>query len=122
MYIFTLPAEQYDETNLSKQVIRHLILKHRSFAPDLRKKKQYYKGDHKILKENRKNKLVCNHAKDIADTATSYFLGNQIAYTADQDITVLTDALEAADADETDGDNGLDMSIYGRAYEYVYPA
>lgn len=122
MYIFTLPAEQYDETNLSKQVIRHLILKHRSFAPDLRKKKQYYKGDHKILKENRKNKLVCNHARDIADTATSYFLGNQIAYKSDQDITVLTDALELADADETDGDNGLDMSIYGRAYEYVYPA
>lgn len=122
MYIFTLPAEQYDETNLSKQVIRHLILKHRSFAPDLREKKQYYKGDHKILKENRKNKLVCNHAKDIADTATSYFLGNQIAYKSDQDITVLTDALELADADETDGDNGLDMSVYGRAYEYVYPA
>ena len=32
----------------------------------------------------------------------------------------MTDSLETAGADETDGDNGLDLSIYGLAYEYVY--
>ena len=32
----------------------------------------------------------------------------------------MTDALELAGADEADGDNGLDLSIYGRAYEYIY--
>ena len=36
------------------------------------------------------------------------------------DITALTDALELAGADEADGDNGLDLSIYGRTYEYIY--
>ena len=36
------------------------------------------------------------------------------------DIAALTDALEHAGADEVDGDNGLDLSVYGRAYEYIY--
>ena len=31
------------------------------------------------------------------------------------------DALETAGADEADGDNGLDLSVYGRSYEYIYP-
>ena len=45
----------------------------------------------------------------------------QITYKSDhQDIKPLTDALEDAGADETDGDNGLDLSIYGVTYEYVY--
>ena len=41
-------------------------------------------------------------------------------YKSDADIKDLTDSLETAGADETDGDNGLDLSIYGLAYEYVY--
>lgn len=50
-----------------------------------------------------------------------YFIGNPVTYkSADTDINKLTDALEEAGADETDGDNGLDLSIYGRAYEYIY--
>lgn len=62
----------------------------------------------------------CNHAKDISDTASSYFIGNPVTYKSDADIKDLTDSLETAGADETDGDNGLDLSIYGLAYEYVY--
>ena len=65
--------------------------------------------------------MVCNHAKDISDTASGYFIGNPVTYKSDADIKPLTDALEDAGADETDGDNGLDLSVYGRAYEYIYP-
>lgn len=121
MRVFTMPAPEWDENNIDKQAVRHLILKHRACVKDLAQLKAYYKGKHKILSdEGRENKLVCNHAKDIADTATSYFIGNPVSYKSDADIRPLTDALELAGADEADGDNGLDLSIYGRAYEYIY--
>lgn len=121
MHVFTMPAAEWDELNIDRQAIRHLILKHRTCVAGLAKLKAYYEGKHKILTdENRENKLVCNHAKDISDTATSYFIGNPVSYKSKTDITALTDALETAGADEADGDNGLDLSIYGRAYEYIY--
>lgn len=121
MYHFTMPAERWDEENPDKQAIRLLIQKHRSGVEHLQKLKDYYEGKHKILDEaDRENKLVCNHAKDISDTASAYFIGNPVSYKSKQNITPLTEALEAAGADEADGDNGLDLSIYGRAYEYIY--
>lgn len=121
MYIFTIPSDSWDEGNPDKQAIRLLIARHQRMAQKLKKNKRYYEGQHAILSEKgRKTKLVCNHAKDIADTASSYFIGNPVSYKSESDITVLTDALELAGADEADGDNGLDLSIYGLAYEYIY--
>lgn len=120
MYTFTIPRGSFDERNPDKQVIRQLIAKHISMAARLKKNMQYYQGKHKILNEDRKNKLVCNHAKDISDTASSYFIGNPVSYKADADIKPLTDVMEAAGTDEVDGDNGLDLSVYGLAYEYIY--
>lgn len=121
MHVFTMPAECWDETKPDKRSILHLIQKHQTDRPRLDRLKRYYEGKHDIMDDSsRENKLVCNHARDITDTASSYFGGNPIAYTADQDITQLTDALDAAGADEADGDNELDLSIYGRGYEYIY--
>lgn len=120
MHVFTIPADKWDETNPDKQAIRHLIMKHRRSYERLKGLKNYYEGRHKILDEDRENRLVCNHAKDIADTASSYFIGNPVSYKSPDDIAALTDALEHAGADEVDGDNGLDLSVYGRAYEYIY--
>lgn len=121
MRVFTMPAERWDENHPDKQAIRHLILKHRAGFERLCKLKRYYVGEHIILNDtSRDNRLVCNHAKDIADTASSYFIGNPVAYKSDGDISPMTDALNAAGADEADGDNGHDLSIYGRAYEYIF--
>lgn len=121
MYIFTIPREKFDERAPDKRIIRQLISKHISKVGDLKKNMAYYQGKHKILEDaKRENRLVCNHAKDISDTASSYFIGNPVTYKSDADIKNLTDSLETAGADETDGDNGLDLSIYGLAYEYVY--
>ena len=122
MYVFTMPAYKWDETNPDRIAIRSLIEKHASQITHLQKLRDYYKGRHEILEEEkRENRLVCNHAKDIADTATAYFLGNPIAYKSENtDLKTLIDALEAAEADETDGDNALDLAIYGRAYDYIY--
>lgn len=121
MYVYTLPREGWDETNPDKRAIRTLIEKHRREGNRLHELMKYYEGQHKILTENRKTKLVCNHAKDISDTASAYFIGNPISYNSGGDITPLTDAFESAGADEADGDNGLDLSVYGRSYEYIYP-
>lgn len=121
MYIFTIPREKFDERAPDKRIIRQLISKHISMVNRLKTNMAYYQGKHKILEDaKRENRLVCNHAKDISDTASSYFIGNPVTYKSDADIKDLTDALETAGADETDGDNGLDLSIYGLAYEYVY--
>lgn len=121
MHVFTMPAEKWDELNPDKQAIRHLILKHRAGVARLQKLKKYYEGKHEILSDKERDiKLVCNHAKDISDTASGYFIGNPVSYNSKNDITVLTEALELAGADEADGDNGLDLSIYGRVYEYIY--
>lgn len=120
MYTFTIPREKFDEENPNKQIIRQLISKHISIVEHLKKNMRYYQGEHKILNEDRENKLICNHAKDISDTASSYFIGNPVSYKAETDISDLTNALETAGADETDGDNGLELSIYGLTYEYVY--
>lgn len=121
MYVFTMPANDFNEFEPDKQAIRQLICKHRAGWEQLMKLQRYYNGEHTILSEStRSNPLVCNHAKDIADTASAYFIGNPIAYKSKEDISVLTDALNIAGADEADGENGLDLSIYGRAYEYIY--
>lgn len=121
MYTFTIPRDEFDELRPDKQMIRKLIGKHIGLVGRLKKNMNYYRGKHKILDdENRENKLVCNHAKDISDTASSYFIGNPVSYKSENDITELTKALEVAGADEVDGDNGLDLSIYGLAYEYIY--
>ena len=126
--ILTYPREGYDETTLSKELIYKLVQKHTQERQRLKELKRYYMGEHAILKHERRNKnapnfkTVANHAKDIADTATGYFMGNAIKYnnTADGDIESLLVAFDGAEIDQVDTQNALNMSIYGRAYEYIY--
>ena len=126
-YKFTYPREKYDETSLDKNLILKLIMKHQAFIEPLNKNKRYYDGKHSICERERDKTAtnfttVCNHAKDISDTATGYFMGNAITYknTGDADIEQLLVAFDKANVDDTDSDLALDMSIYGVAYEYVY--
>lgn len=126
--ILTYPREGYDETALSKKLIYKLIQKHTQECQRLQKLKSYYMGDHDILRHERRNKnapnfkTVANHAKDIADTATGYFMGNAIKYnnTAEGDLEPLLVAFDGAEIDQVDAQNALNMAIYGRAYEYIY--
>ena len=126
--ILTYPREGYDETALNKELIYKLIQKHTQERSRLQDLKKYYLGDHAILKHERRNKnapnfkTVANHAKDIADTATGYFMGNAIKYnnTAEGDLEPLLVAFDGAEIDQVDAQNALNMSIYGRAYEYIY--
>lgn len=128
MFRFTYPAEKFDENSLDKTIILTLVKKHEGMVGRLLKNKQYYDGHHAIEAKKREddsapnNKVVCNHAKDISDTATGYFMGNPITYSnsGEQDIEPLMTAFDEANVDDVDADNALDMSIYGAGYEYVY--
>lgn len=127
MYRFSYPAEKFDELNLDKSIILNLITKHYAMMQKKFKNKQYYDGQHAILSRKREEglpdvRVVCNHAKDITDTATGYFMGNPITYsnTEDADIDALLVAFDKANTDDVDADNAQDMSIFGLAYEYVY--
>ena len=42
MYIYTMPRENWDESNPDKQAIRTLIVKHRREANQLRMSMKYY--------------------------------------------------------------------------------
>lgn len=124
----TYPRDGYDETDLKAELIYKLIRKHANEREDLQKLKRYYIGEHSILKHERRNpsapnfKTVANHAKDIADTATGYFLGSPITYnnTGESDLEPLLVAFDNAEVDQVDTQNALNMAIYGRAYEYIY--
>lgn len=124
----TYPRDGYDETDLKAELIYKLIHKHANEREDLQKLKRYYIGEHSILKHERRNpnapnfKTVANHAKDIADTATGYFLGSPITYnnTGESDLEPLLVAFDNAEVDQVDTQNALNMAIYGRAYEYIY--
>lgn len=124
----TYPRDGYDETDLKAELIYKLIRKHANEREDLQKLKRYYIGEHSILEHKRRNpnapnfKTVANHAKDIADTATGYFLGSPITYnnTGKSDLDPLLVAFDNAEVDQVDTQNALNMAIYGRAYEYIY--
>ena len=126
--IFTYPRDGYDETALNKKLIYKLIQKHTQERSRLQKLKKYYLGEHAILNHERRNKnapnykTVANHAKDIADTSTGYFMGNPIKYNnaAGSDLEPLLVAFDGAEIDQVDAQNALNMAIYGRAYEYIY--
>ena len=131
MNVFTIDGYTYDETALDKNKINQLINKHFSLAEKIRKNQRYYLGFHEILNREKKskkasnNKVVCNHAKDISDTATGYFMNAPIAYSSydDEDkksIDRLTDIFDKAEVDDVDSDNAHDMSVCGVAYEYMF--
>lgn len=130
MYTFTINASEYDEKNINKAQLQQLINKHKILASRIRRNIRYYEAKHAISSRKRKiagapnNKVICNHAKDISDTATGYFMNSAIKYDShdgnNENFDKLTDAFDIANVDDVDSDNAHDMSVAGVAYEYVY--
>lgn len=84
----------------------------------------YYSGAHAIAAREKRsvlanNRLVCNHAKYISDTAVGYFAGNPVKYSGDN-IEPLLDVLSATDSATQDIDLAQKASIFGAAYEFIY--
>lgn len=127
MHRFTLPAETWDEENLDVAAIRTLITEHESHVGRLKRNKAYYVGIHAIPEDGKERpRVTCNHAKDISDTATGYFMGNAVTYSDslgdEESMEKLLVAFDNAGVNDTDSELALDASIYGVSYEYVYAA
>lgn len=132
--ILTYDKEKLDA--LGSADVLQLINKHMQNAvPAYQKNMQYYLGRHDILNNERQNadapnaKPVCNHAKDIADTASGFFLGAPITYKLTDDderkraaFDELKKYLDFAATDDDDQENALMLSICGKTYEYIYAA
>ena len=133
--ILTYDKEKMDA--LSSADVLQLITKHMTtVVPDYQKNMHYYLGKHAILDNKRATsdapnaKPVCNHAKDIADTASGYFLGAPITYKVAGDaddrtkqaFNALEQYMDFATCDDDDQENALMLSICGKTYEYVYAA
>ena len=127
MFVFTYNRDKYKENGIDKRELETLITKHRTEAfPKLQRCMDYYEGHHSIESKRRESgapnaKPICNHAKDISDTASGYFMGSPITYDHDsKDIEKLLEQFTVAEVDDTDQDNALMQSICGLAYDYAY--
>src|SRR5690625_2895999 len=113
---------------LTSKKLREFIDKHRARIPRYTKLMDMYKGDHKILHEDKKemgkpdNRLVVNFAKYIVDTLNGYFIGNPVK-TIHPDADV-SDKMKMIAKRNSQNDNNAELSkmcsIYGHAYEFVY--
>ena len=127
MFKFVYPKSDYDEKRICRTDIYRLITQHINAVEKIKRNQEYYKGEHKIQNRTRaanapNEKITCNHAKDISDVASGYFMGSPITYenTDDADIEPMLVAFDNANVDDTDSELALDLSINGLAYEYLY--
>lgn len=127
MFKFVYPKSDYDEKHICKKDIYKLIMMHRSAVTKIIRNQEYYKGEHAIQGRTRAAnapnvKITCNHAKDISDVASGYFMGSPITYenTGEAKIEELLVAFDDANVDDTDAELALDLSINGLAYEFIY--
>lgn len=114
------------DDEVSKSLIIKLIKKHRMKKGRFDRLERYYDADHEILKRTLdseslpNNKLVCNHAKYIADMASAYFIGEPVVYESDIDIEDIKEIFKHSDESSHNSELAEDASIFGVAYELVY--
>lgn len=116
-----------NKDELSPELIKRIIYKFRQMEmPRLIKLKDYYLNKTAILRRVQaddtkpNNKVVHPFAQYITDTLTSYFMGEPIAYTSEQDINDLKMVFEYNDEQNENMTLAKNASIYGDAWEYIY--
>ena len=132
-----LTYDREDMEALDSAKISKLIQKHQAELVDhYDRNMAYYMGRHQILLADRGNapnaQPVCNHAKDIADTASGYFMGNPITYNLSGDAADderkqqafdrLMEEMDRATVDDDDQENALMLAIEGKTFEYIFAA
>ena len=116
------------DVQITENVVENYIELHLAELPKLEKMQNYYAGEHNICNRHKdadlaNNKLICNHAKYITDTATGYLIGNPITYeskSGGSNLDSLNNWLDIADSDTQDLDLALMISKFGKACELVY--
>lgn len=136
-YMITYSREAFEAGELTSTVLAKLIAAHEvNVVPAVQKNLSYYLGQQEIIEKTRavdgapNITTVCNHAKDISDTASGYFLGTPISYglinrgrddkSREAAFDSLLEALDFASTDDDDQANALMLSIAGKTYEYIY--
>ena len=113
---------------MEKEQLSTLIEEHSRERERLVRLKEYYVGRHEILDRTQSgswapnNRLVCNFAKYITDTAVGYVFGNPLKYLFEKNGEKFERAFEAAKVLTHDTLMAKNLSVYGRAYELVYGA
>jgi SPP1 family phage portal protein len=93
--------------------------------PKLKNWENYYRGKHAIFNKSYNDDKKCNHivtnfCKVIADTYSGYICGKPVAYTSNEDITAIQDALNYNDSEAEDMEFITNALVYGVAYELYW--
>ena len=115
-------------TEFNTKLIQELISEHKEYIEAYKELKDFYTGNHAILKQKAKdkykpdNRLVVNFAKYIVDTFNGYFIGNPVSM-FHEDKTV-NDYLAYIDGYNDQSDNNAELSkicsIYGHGFELLF--
>lgn len=115
-------------TEFSTALIQQLISEHKEHIEEYNELKDFYNGNHAILKQKAKdkykpdNRLVVNFAKYIVDTFNGYFIGNPVSLFHEND--TVNDYLAYIDGYNDQADNNAELSkicsIYGHGFELVF--
>ena len=113
--------------SLTVKDIREIVVK-QSYQMKYQKLERYYVGDHDILHSERTdktggdNRIVNNMARYITDTATGYFLGQQVVYSSENEeyLQTIQDIFDYNDEQDHNTELGKQCSIKGDCFEMVY--
>ena len=115
-------------TEFSTKLIQELIAEHKEYIEAYKELKDFYTGNHAILKQKAKdkykpdNRLVVNFAKYIVDTFNGYFIGNPVSLFHED--KAVNDYLAYIDGYNDQADNNAELSkicsIYGHGFELVF--
>ena len=115
-------------TEFSTKLIQELISEHKEYIEAYKELKDFYTGNHAILKQKAKdkykpdNRLVVNFAKYIVDTFNGYFIGNPVSLFHENE--TVNDYLAYIDGYNDQSDNNAELSkicsIYGHGFELLF--
>ena len=116
---------------LTEDKLRALIKDHKILQyPRLKTLEDYYLnrntdillGKRRLDDEKADHRIVHNYAKYVSRFIVGYLTGNPITITHDDEKTndKIIELNDLNDADATNSDLALNLSIYGRAYEIIY--
>jgi SPP1 family phage portal protein len=123
-----LRDRKFFNNGVTKETLESCFAEHIKDIAKLNLLDDYYKGRQKILFRESKgefapnNKIVCNFAKYITDSACGYFAGNPISYIDETGANIedLIKTLKKARSNSRDAELEKDLSIFGRSYELLY--
>lgn len=115
-------------TEFNTALIQELISKHKEYIEAYKELRDFYTGNHAILKQKAKdkykpdNRLVVNFAKYIVDTFNGYFIGNPVSLFHENE--TVNDYLAYIDGYNDQSDNNAELSkicsIYGHGFELLF--